>query len=198
MPRRVSCIILHFSLWSVFILFLRFQTGELSKTIRLTNLSITHNVRITDIGVFSILSNSSKLNNLVLKNCPNLTIEAVRSLYQLNVVWGAKKSNTAHALISLDISDTFRMTYEVLSWISVSASNLVFLDIRNCTDLELLSGIRELKSLKKLEHIFMGPSRDLLDSREFAHCLIPHMVCNPWYYYVILYHIILCYCAGQN
>ena len=163
---------------SVLLLFLQFLSGELANTIRLTDLSISHNVRITDVGVSLVLSNSSKLNNLVLKNCPNLTIESVRSLHQSNVVWGKKKSNSAYALILLDISDTFRMTYELLSWISVSASNLVSLDIRNCKDLELLSGIRELKSLKKLEQIYLGPSRDLIDSREFVQCLIPHLVCN--------------------
>ena len=150
--------------------------GEVACKAHVNDFELSHNVRVTDVGVRTILSASSSLHSLILTNCPTLTDEAIRTIYEANVAWGKKRNRRASTLHSFDVKDNFHLSTQVLFWISVTAFNLTSLDVRNCPNMDLTTGIPELVTLKSLKHLYLGPCNNPVVSKRFALSMEPHMV----------------------
>ena len=92
------------------------------------------------------------------------------------VAWGKKRNRRAQTLQTLDLSDNLNFTTQILYWLSTTAINITYLDLRNCPNIELMKGVGELHTMKKLTHIFLGPSDIPVNSKKFALSLESHMV----------------------
>lgn len=91
--------------------------SEIGKKIHLTELELSHNVRITDVSVEAILSTSGTLVKLTLVNCPKLTDRAIGALYEADRSWGKKRNLKSQSMQHLVLRDNYNVTTQVVGWL---------------------------------------------------------------------------------
>jgi hypothetical protein len=149
---------------------------ELAKNVRLRNLELSHNICITDIGILSLIANSSQMSKLVLTNCPKLSDDSIGALYEADSAWGKKRNHRLATLTSLELRDNYNFTIQIFSWISATAKNVASLDLRNsCSDLDLTQGMEQLVSLGGLKMLYLGPTNIFVAVERFAESIQCHM-----------------------
>ena len=152
--------------------------AEVAKKIHLTELDLSHNVRLTDASVEAVLSASGPFSKLTLVNCPKLGDKTLGALYEADRSWGKKRNLKAQTLTSLVVRDNYNVTTQVLYWLSATAPNLVTLDIRSCPGVDLTQGLAQCHAgcMKALRHLYLGPSNNPVDAPLFTELLQGHLV----------------------
>ena len=148
--------------------------SQLSKKIHLSNIYLCHNVQITDAGLERLLASSSQLYSVRLTNCPKLTDNAMEALYEAIAAWGKKRNTKTLSLKTLELRDNPLMTFQALVFLSTAVPNLVTLDLRDCTNIDLTKGMHEMERMRYLEEIYLGPSNHSLHAEEFLQSMLFH------------------------
>ena len=89
--------------------------SEIGKKIHLTELELSHNVRVTDVSVDAILSSSGSLVKLTIVNCPKLTDRTIGALYEADRSWGKKRNLNSLSMQQLVLRDNYNVTTQVYS-----------------------------------------------------------------------------------
>jgi len=152
--------------------------AEVAKKIHVTELELSHNVRVTDASVEAVLSASGPLTRLTLVNCPKIGDDTLGALYEADRSWGKKRNLKAQTLTALVLRDNYNVTTQVLYWLSATAPNLVTLDLRNCPGVDLTQGLAQCHAgcMKALRHVHLGPSNSPVDPALFVELLQGHVV----------------------
>jgi uncharacterized protein YneF (UPF0154 family) len=140
--------------------------GELARKVHLSQLHISHNVNITDTGIECLLSASHNLESIQLRNLPKITDRSMEAMFEAVVAWGKKRNTKSLSLKTLVLEDCVSLTHHSLVFLSTAVPNLLTLDLRNCMDIDLAKGLRELERLPSLEALFIGPTPRLLSAEE--------------------------------
>ena len=130
--------------------------SALAKKLHISTLQISHNVNITDESTELVLSASSDLHTLILKNCPKLTDRTIEALFQKIVSWGKRRNTKSASLLTLDISDNPNFSLQAIVFLTTAAPKLNKLDISECSNMDIMKVVVELETLKFLEHLYLG------------------------------------------
>ena len=87
--------------------------SEIGKKIHLTELELSHNVRVTDVSVAAILSSSGSLVKLTIVNCPKLTDRTLGALYEADRSWGKQRNLNSQSMQQLVLRDNYNVTTQV-------------------------------------------------------------------------------------
>lgn len=144
---------------------------EMAKTIHVSVLTISHNLKITDKGIEALVYGAKNLQSVVLVNCPKLTNQAVASMYEITASWGKKRNMESEPITHLEIRDNSNMNAEMLLWVSACLPHLTHLDLRDCSNLHLVKSMNEMISIRKITDLRLGPSHHKVDSAKFLMCM---------------------------
>lgn len=129
---------------------------EIAKNVQLSDVHITHNNSISNIGIEAILLNSATLNSIVLNDVPNVTDQLTAMLYELNSVWGRKRNTKAQGLQIFEMHANPNISTELLAWLSLSSPRLVSLDIRDAPGLDMSKAFAQMTNMTNLRHLKIG------------------------------------------
>jgi hypothetical protein len=148
---------------------------ELSKKLHLSRISISHNVRITDSSMVALLAKVHELSELSVVNCSNLTDGTVAALYEAAAAWGTKRNTDTVRLKKLVLRDNPNYSFASTNYFATANPNIVELDIRECTGIDLNKGFAALEGLKCLECLKFGPTYHAVDADGLVESLLFHM-----------------------
>jgi len=135
--------------------------SQIAKKVHLSSLHISHNLMITDVGLEVLISAAHNLESIELKNCPKVTDRAMEAMFEAVVAWGKRRNTKSVSLKNLVLADCVSLTRQSLVFLAASVPNLMTLDIRNCVGVNLVTGMREMETLKNLQGLMMGPTSPL-------------------------------------
>eukprot|EP01041_Mallomonas_annulata_P000411 gene411-745_t len=148
---------------------------ELSRRIHLSTLHIAHNKSITDPAIEKLLSNSHQLNTINLTNCPKLTDRTIAAFHESTVTWGKKRNKRSQNLHMLQLRDNLNFSDQIFNYISTAMSELVYLDLRDCVNIDLTKGLKDIETMKSLENLYLGPSSFTVNKIQFIDSLLYHI-----------------------
>eukprot|EP01032_Pedospumella_encystans_P029012 gene29012-32762_t len=96
---------------------------------------------------------------------------AVASLYEATASWGKKRNVESEPIVHLEIRDNANVNAEMLLWVSACLPNLRQLDLRDCTNLQLVKAMNEMIAMRKITDLRLGPSQHKIDSAKFLACM---------------------------
>ena len=145
---------------------------ELAKNVHLSVLNLSHNMKITDKGVESLVFCAKQMRSVVLVNCPKLTNKAVASLYEAVASWGRKRNVESEPITHLEIRDNSNVDAEMLLWVSACLPNLAHLDLRDCLSVHPVKSMNEMISMRRITDLRLGPCKHTVDSNKFLQCML--------------------------
>lgn len=145
---------------------------ELAKNVHLSVLNLSHNMKITDKGVESLVFCAKQMRSVVLVNCPKLTNKAVASLYEAVASWGRKRNVESEPITHLEIRDNSNVDAEMLLWVSACLPNLAHLDLRDCLSMHPVKSMNEMISMRRITDLRLGPCKHTVDSNKFLQCML--------------------------
>jgi hypothetical protein len=146
-----------------------------AKKLSLSEIKISHNLKITDESVAELLAHVRELDSLALVNCSNLTDSTTAALYEAQAAWGMKRNTETVKLRKLELRDNSNFTFVALNYVSTANPNLVELDLRECTAIDLNKGMQVLEGLEFIEVLKFGPSYCDVNSQELLESLLFHI-----------------------
>lgn len=147
---------------------------HLCKKVHLSNINICHNLNITDDGIEKLISASNQLYSVRLTNCPKLTDAAMEAMYEAIAAWGKRRNTKSLTLKILELRDNPLITFQALVFLSTAVPNLVTLDLRDCTNIDLSQGMHEMERMRYIENIYLGPSNHPLHADAFLQSMLFH------------------------
>eukprot|EP01038_Epipyxis_sp_PR26KG_P006206 gene6206-8548_t len=132
---------------------------ELTKKISIHSLKLAHISNITDKSIEMLISNATNVGSIVINDCSKLTDKSIISIYESIKSWGKSRNTETINLTHLELQNNPNFTAQILTFLSAAIPNVTSIDLRGCNNINYDKGLTEIKDLKYIQNIKIGPMK---------------------------------------
>jgi hypothetical protein len=122
-------------------------------------IQFSHSNTITNKAMEAICLQSEEIIDVSLINCSKISNSVVEYLYEMIKPVGNRKTSPGRNIVKLTITDTLNITEDCFLFLSSAMHCLRELNMMDCENIDLSLVFKELKHIRSLSKLSIGPSK---------------------------------------